>query len=660
MYVESEQEQERMRQLDKLRKLVRTLLGHHIPLLVFSFFLILGGTLFSVGFAVTTSSQRYVARVTLCFQPKQKGKVGQYDDRYVLQILNRRASKLKFAKAGERDGSDPRKKVVSENISVTYDRKQPHNFNIVLYAYSEKEAVASINDFAKVCIAEYVRERTTDLEKWKNVLAEERREVVKRIEEFSARISELTIPLNVVSPERDYERLRGRLNELQTSRTRLRFVVENLARRKAELEKKLSAMSPAMLSCQAEIKKFFTELERLDKEIVNAEEVFTDENPKVIALQNHYAGVQKRLERFLKARGIGAVTPQILGEAEKLTTELKGLQMELDGKQGELAVLDGEIAETSKKFQKLTDYQPKLRQLTQQRRGQQESLERLNESIAEINYTLLMVEKDIFVNEQARNAVGNAPFSKKNLFICLFAAIVLTGFLAASVALLDFFFGKVVDSKELELYEEFHYLGMLPTSEKMFNSEDMERMVMFKLFHKFQSLDTHVIFSGALSGAKILPQLFDFLDWNLSMAGRRMLTVDIVPAEEFDAVPDENSDTMLLTFSQGKCHLPLTSRKFLVSSELELLKNDFNVLRDRYDYIFIRHSGTLRRSELFLEQIAALCDCALIGVGAGRTPRKSLRRLLTLQLKINIPVMTVLTESSERKLKKNLKKESEA
>ena len=117
---------------------------------------------------------------------------------------------------------------------------------------------------------------------------------------------------------------------------------------------------------------------------------------------------------------------------------------------------------------------------------------------------------------------------------------------------------------------------------------------------------------------------------------------------------------MLLTFSQGKCHLPLTSRKFLVSSELELLKNDFNVLRDRYDYIFIRHSGTLRRSELFLEQIAALCDCALIGVGAGRTPRKSLRRLLTLQLKINIPVMTVLTESSERKLKKNLKNESEA
>jgi len=660
MYVESEQEQERMRQLDKLRKLVRTLLGHHIPLLIVSFILIFGGILLSVGLAITTSSQRYVARVTLCFQPKQKGKIGQYDDRYVLQILNRRASKLKFVEAGERGGSDPRKRVVSENISVTYDRKQPHTFHIVLYAYSEQEAVDSINDFAKVCIAEYVRERTTDLEKWKSVLVEERREVVKRIEEFNTKITELTVPLNVVSPEKDYERLRGRLSELQASRTRLHFVVENLSRRKTELEKKLSGMNPAMLSCQAEIKKFFTELERLDKEIANAEEVYTDENPKVIALQSRHDGVQKRLERFLKARGIGAVTPQILGEAEMLTTELKSLQMELDGKQGELLVLDGEIADSTKKFRQLTDYQPKLRQLTQQRQGQRESLARLNESIAEINYTLLMVEKDIFVNEQARNAVGNAPFSKKNLFICLFAAVALTSFLAALIAVLDFFLGKVVDSRELELYDEFHYLGTLPTSEKMFNSEDMERMVMFNLFHKFQSLDAHIVFSGALAGAKILRQLFDFLDWNLSMAGRRMLTVDIVSADEFDVEPDENSDTMLLAFSKGKCYLPLTSRKFLVSSELELLKNDFKILRERYDYIFIRHAGTLRRSELFLEQIAALCDCALIGVGAGKTPRKSLRSLLSLQMKINIPIMTVLTEFSERKLKKNLKKEAES
>ena len=660
MYVESEQELEKLRHLDKLRKLVRTLLGRHLPLLIVSFILIFSGILLSVGLAVTTSSQRYVSRLMLCFQPKQKGKVGQYDDRYVLQILNRRASRLRFVESGVQDGSDPRKKVVSENIAVTYDRKHPHSFSIVLYARSEQEAVDSINDFAKVCIAEYVRERTSDLEKWKKVLDEERKEVVKKIEELNAKIAELTVPLHVVTPEKDYERLRLRINELQASRTRLRFVIENLTRRKKELEKSLSTMNPVMLTCQDEIKKFFTELERLDKEIANAEEMFTEENPKVIALQNRRDGVQKRLERFLKARNIGAVTPQIIAEAEKLTSELKSLLMELDGKQGELLVLDGEIAESGKRFQLLTEYQPKLRQLTHQRRGQRENLERLNESISEINYTLLMVSEDLFVNEQARNAVGSAPFSKKNLFICLFAAIALTSFLAALVALLDFFFGTVANSRELGLYEEFHYLGMLPTSEKMFNSEDMERMVMFNLVHKFQSLDTHIIFTGALPGAKLLRQLFDFLEWNLSIAGRRMLTVDIVAADEFDVVPDDNSDTMLLTFSKGKCYLPLTSRKFLVSSELELLKNDFKILRERFDYIFIRHSFALRRSELFLEQIAPLCDCALIAVGAGKTPRKSLRRMLTLQLKINIPILTVLTESSEKNLKKNLKQESES
>ena len=658
MYAESEQELEKLRQLDKLRKLVQTLLRHHIPLLVISFILILGGILFSVGLAVTTSSQRYVSRLTLCFQPKQKGKIGQYDDRYVLQILNRRASRLKFAESGSRDGTDPRKKVVSENIAVTYDRKLPHSFNIVLYAGSEREAVDSINDFAKVCIAEYVGERTGDLKKWKSVLEDERKGVMKKIEELNAGISALTVPLHVVTPEKDYERLRLHMNELQSSRTRLSFVMENLTQRKKELEKSLSPINPAILSCREEIKKFFAELERLDREIANAEEMFTEENPKMIALQTRRDGVRKRLERFLKERGISSVTPQLITEAEKLTAELKHLLAELEGKKGELLALDGEIAEAAKRFKLLTEYQPKLRQLTHQRQGQMENLTRLNESIAEINYTLLMVGEDLFINEQARNAVGDAPFSKKNLFICLFAAVVLTGFLAALVALWDFFFGTVVDAKELELYEEFHYLGMLPTSEEMFNSEEMERMVMFNLFHKFQSLGTHTVFTGALPGAKILRQLFDFLEWNLSMAGRRMLTIDIVSAEDFDSVPDDNSDTMLLTFSKGKCYLPLTSRKFLVSSELELLKNDFTILKERYDYIFIRHSFALRRSELFLEQIAALCDCALIAVGAGKTPRKSLRRLLSLQLKINIPFMTVLSESSEKNLKKNLKQEA--
>ncbi|MBQ7206587.1 MAG: hypothetical protein IJS01_02185 [Lentisphaeria bacterium] len=659
MYADSERELEQLKRLDKFRKLAQTILSRHLMLLIISFVLIFSGILVFVGIAITSSPNRYLAQLTLCFQPKQKGKVGHYDDRYVLQIINRRASRLKFVEMGEKESGSSLRKVVSENIVISFDRRHPHTFSISLRAQSESEAVDSINEFAKVCIAEYVSERTRDLQNWKHVLEEERKDIYKEVQTCDAAMSKLTVPLNVVTPEKDYERLRTRINELQASRTRLSYVMENLTRRKTELEKALAKMNPSLLTSQTELKRFFAELERLDKEIAQAEELYTEENPKMIALISRRNGEQKRLDRFLKEKNVGSVDPQMLREAETLSTELKSLLLELDGKKGELLVLDGEISDCTKRFRLLTEYQPKLRQLTQQRRNLRESLARLDESISEINYTLLMVGEDLFVNEKARSAIGTEPFSKKNLFICLFAAIALTGFIAAVVALAEFFFGRVTNAKELMLYEEFPYLGVLPTSEKVPNAEDMERIVMFNLFHKFQSTGMHVLFTGALPGAKIFSPFFDFLDWNLSMAGRRMLTVDMVQAEEFDIVPDENSDTMLLAFSKGKCYLPLTSRKFLITSELELLKNDFDSLKDRYDYIFIRHTTALRRSELFFEQIAALCDGALVAVGARKTPRKSLRRLLSVQLRIKIPVMTVLSDTRAGAVKSKSSEEAE-
>ena len=115
-----------------------------------------------------------------------------------------------------------------------------------------------------------------------------------------------------------------------------------------------------------------------------------------------------------------------------------------------------------------------------------------------------------------------------------------------------------------------------------------------------------------------------------------------------------------MTFSAGKCYLPLASKKFLSPSELELLKNDFQLLRKNYEYIFIRHSVTMRRSLLFLEQIAELSDGAMIAIGADKTPRQNLRQLIALQQRIQLPIMTLLTHHSKDKLNKDLNQEAES
>jgi hypothetical protein len=346
--------------------------------------------------------------------------------------------------------------------------------------------------------------------------------------------------------------------------------------------------------------------------------------------------------------------------AEKLSTELKTLSGELDVKKNEMQILEGEIAESSKRFRMLTEYQPRLQEMIQQRKTLQESVKRLEESISEINYMLLMVKDDLFINEKATSAVGDQPFTKKKLAVCIFAALVLIGFFAALTVLLEFFFGHIANAEELQIYKEFHYLGVLPASEDMFHSEEREKMTFNKLFHNFQLLDLHVVFTGALPGSRIINKLFEFFEWNFAMSGHKMLMMDITHAEEFDAPADPDSETMIVTFSGGKCYLPLTSKKFLSPSELELLKNDFQILKKNYDYIFIRYSSTMRHSILFLEQIAEFCDGAMIAAGAGKTPRKSLRQLLSIQLKIKIPIMTILTDHSVKQLDKELKQEAES
>lgn len=654
----SDKELAQLRKLDQLRKLVQTILGHHIILLIIIFILVLGAVLSSSLMAVVYSQSRFLARLNLCFQPKQKGKVGQYDDRYVLQILKRKSTRDSFC--NQRDGKDARRKMIAGRIMFTVNKKQPHNFNIVLYAASESDAVNFINEFGQTCIDEYVKERTLDLQKWKKVLEDERKDLYGNMQKINAEIAQLTTPLNIISPEKDYDRLRTQMNDLQASRVRLNFTLKNLNARKNQLEKDLAVVNPKMLLYQYEIKRFFTELDKLDKEIALASELYTDENPKMVTLLSRQSAEQKRLDNFLKSKGIESADPQMLRQAEKLNAELKSVQQELEVKNDELRILDGEIDGCRKRFQAITQSRPRLQLLNQQRRNIQESMQRLDESISEISYMLLMVKEDLFIGEKATSAVGEEPFAKKKIAICVFAALALTGFFAALVVLLEFFFGKVADAKELVLYEEFHYLGVLPCSESMFNSQDREKMTFNKIFHKFQAENLHTVFTSAMPGAKLINELFDFFEWSFAISGRKMLIVDMVLAEEFEATPDENSNTILISFVKGKCYLPLESKKYLSPSESEMLKNDLEILKKEYDYIFIRHAFALRRSVLLLEQIAALCDGTMVAVGAEKTPRKSLRKLISVQVRINIPVMTILCDYKAKKLKKDLEQEAES
>lgn len=685
MSSEEDKELEQLQKLDKLRKLIQTILGGHLTLLFLIFLLVLASVLAIVVLSVTNSPRRYLARLNLCYLPKQKGKISHYDEKYVLDILKRQTTRRNFSRqvdaetaredetdSDAQDGKSGRsgkhklsksaqlKRLAARQIKIIKVPRQAHNFAILLNAASEEDAVELINEFAQVCIQEYTKERTRDLRNRKNVLENEREGVKEKIKQCNTKISQLVMPLNIITPDKEYERIRIQLNEFQTARVRLTVVLGNLNTRKKQLEKELSEVNPALLLHQQEIKAFQSELDKLDKEIFEASEMYTDENPKMIAILSRRKAVQKRMDEFLQSKGIKAFDNSLIAKAEKLSAEQKTLLAELETKENEMRVLDSGIADCRKRFRLMTEYQPKLQQLTQQRRMLQDNLTRLEESISEINYMLLMVKEDLFVNEKASAAVGSRPLAKKKLAVCVFAAVAITGFAASLIVLLEFFFGHVANANELKLYSEFAYLGELPASEDMFSSEELENVILNKIFHNFNAMGLHVIFTDILPGGKIIPKLFDFFEWNFGMSGRRLLVMDLVLAEDFPTVPDPETKTMIVTFSKGKAYLPLTSQKFFAPTELELLKNDFQTLKQDYDYIFIRNVFSIRGAGLLMEQITEICDGMIASVGAGKTYRRDLRFLLTVQFKIKLPVMTILTEYSKKNMKKFLNQEAES
>ena len=95
--------------------------------------------------------------------------------------------------------------------------------------------------------------------------------------------------------------------------------------------------------------------------------------------------------------------------------------------------------------------------------------------------------------------------------------------------------------------------------------------------HHLQSdgADCHTILAGTLPGARLVPEFFEACEWHQFMAGKKMLTIDIVLAcNADDSIPME--DTGIVAYSGSKGILPVTSTKYLSPSEQELLRQDIS------------------------------------------------------------------------------------
>lgn len=626
----TEFEQEQLKKLETLRKLTCAIVLRHVFAIVLVFCVCLAAILFFAWRRTMKSPQRFQTTTKLLFQPKETTQFAAMDNKKVMQILSRRAM---FQMVAEelRIPESEKHALSNEYMEIRQGKKQPDLFTITACGNTADVAIRKANALANLCIREYAKFRMDDLQTWKQAIQKRQAAVQDDLRALLDRRTALAQECGVQDPVAEMERLRQTVAELKSALSEINLRIGREEAKKRINEAALGKINPALFRHAGKLKESLAELKRLDQEILVKRQLYTDSNPKLLAMMSQRDATQKEYERFLRAAKIDEnLDEEALDLAERMRKELAELVDSLETLISNRLALQREIDANEKAMRKLMEAQPAFSQMRQQNEACLGMLKSMEEASARIEYLMESVKKEMLHVEPADFAVEEKPFNKKNLAIALFAAMFLTGAFAMTMVLLEIAFGRVRDFKELSYYSELNPIGEIPANDAVFENEAQKKTCWNELFYRFQNQDfmKDLVFLAPLPGAALATdRLCDVFEWNYAVGGRRMLRLTIVPSMEF-VEPSGSEPLGAVWIADGRAVLPLENPYLLSPSELQLLTSDLAELRRTYDVVFIVLAAPLKLRGVFLGQMLQFCDCAILLLGEGTTSRHALRHVM--------------------------------
>ena len=643
----SEKEREQIKKFDQLRHLLQMMLMSHIvPVLIF-FAVTLVASL--VGLYVMASRSRYRYECSVIIHYTTTGRsdsTKSFSPKFVLALFNRSDVRQQFA-LKYRMKYGMAMCPCSINIEAIPDKKGVMDrFRISVKAPHERCAVRITNDFADTCLQTYFDEYEAMLNKQMDELQEKKEEALREKERLKRERQQLCADRGIRDPKAEYDQLRRSIPDAERKLKGEELQLEALELKYAELEAKMKAFNPALVSCEKELRRWLADRKKLDDEIERYRYEYTEANTKMVALRSRRDAMEAGFRKFLTERGISLQDTGHVDAAVLLHAEMEKQFVSLNRKRNQVRMLREAVAADKAKLTYLEDIMPQVEALNERLRTQDESLVRIQASISDIKAR--SVRDSMRLGERADSSQKIKPLGAKKIVLSIIISLLLTTLLSALIVTRDFLFGVVNSEKDFTFLAGIRYLGALPSREALFESKSQEQIAINTVLHAFQNYsgDNHVVLVSTLPGGKILPELFDAFERNYTMSGRRTLTIDLMLADNFNYDMPCEEDTGIVVHFGNKGVLPVMSKKFLSPSEIELLKSDLETLRKSYDLIFIRHSASMRRDRMFVEQIIPLCDSAMVAVGFRKTTRKYLRRLAGIGVKTGLPILVILSDNS--------------
>ena len=629
---EEENEREQLLRMEKLRKLVQMLLLRHLLLFGLLFLLIL--FLLSALFVVRSkrSATRFTAELELLYQPKESSYYKTIDDHAMLQLFGRNTTFSRTTAELAKSGVDGR--ITGDNIEIHQKRNQNRLFQILAGANTEKDAILKANTFARVCMEQYREFRLTDLANWMDAIQQQKKRLEQSIRENAEQAVRLAREIGLTDPA----------SELVIRQT-------NMAMRKQKLSLLIGNLDPNALRNAAKIKEQLKDLNEIDDEMLVQSQLYTDSNPKLLALKARRDAKRKAYEEFLRREGIKSVSEESLRAAEKLQKEFEETSTENDNLSANLTVLRQELAKNEATMKRLIEILPQLNQLKLHQEANRKNLETVEHMVTDLNYLKVSAEKELQPLELADRALETKALDKKKIAIVLFLSLFLTGFAAAALLIFKFTTGKVGSYEELDCYFGIVPLGILPRDGNGYGPASHGRNMLGEIYYTFFDANpkAELVFIGHLPGSETPPELAETLLWQGASNGKRVMILRIVDSAVFK---EKDNMTLLHSIfcSGGEGFLPVENPYMLTHAELSLLKEDLKELGKNFDLIFITRELPVQKQGLFFRQMFAFCDASIILAGAERTPRMMLRHVINLNKGNTRPLYAVIIGSPSRNM----------
>ncbi|MDR0931666.1 MAG: hypothetical protein LBM70_01420 [Victivallales bacterium] len=640
--IQLDAEQERLRQFELYRKLCIAVLLKHWKLIVIITAVTFICMLTLMRIMESKSADRYQAATRLFYYPKETKNCSAMDIRQAKELFARRTL---FQQVTERlHLTEP----IGDRVTISTEKTRPNLIIVTARARNAEQAVQLANTVAELCIEEYTNFRTSELNT-RLLGQQERKRMLESAVANDEREQHRMVPGGgSLSPVQELDRLREIVGSAQSllSSNRIEYANEKL--RYEKLESQLKGMDPNALRLSGQLNDFLTRLEQQKKEVERLRLQYTDKNPRLVAAREELAYQQKNYEAFLKDNKIDSYDPESIRQAEGLRAALTASLEKLDLYTEKNKALAEEIAKNRDIITKLTDLLPKYTEIGIRRGATISILHTVEENISDLQLLLGSTKNDITQVERAESAAQRGLFNKKTIALILAAAFIVTGGACVLLVLFQIFFGKVERLEELEAVHGLTTLGTYPDSPERFSTPGEQEIVLHEIYYKLKEVleGKNIMFEGTLDGGVPHKEIRDAIEWNAAMNGVRCLRISIVSALGFE--PIENSgdgdDALVavqMSGSQG-C-FPVDNTQALSPAELELLGCDTKELLKKYDLLIIVREQPLVQNDLFFRQMMEFCDCSLLFVEAGGTPRRMLRLASVLQRRCEHAVAVVLT-----------------